>query len=128
MTKPTQSTSLTNALVPVTFSTGAQPNSPTSALPDEIMIMILGYLNAQDLSTCDLVCKQWKSYAQDPFLWKGLLKTMFPSCNHLEIVDFKKVYFEQDRARSNIPKGVYASRTLTGHTESVTSLVIVDGK
>ncbi len=116
--------------VPVTLGTSTEPSSPAPihALPDEVMIHIFSGLNAQELTTCSSVCRQWCGLSQDQFLWKNLFISRFPTCNHLGIDDFQKAYQDQLHLYSNFANGVYASHTLTGHTGKVYSLAVVDGK
>ncbi len=117
-------------LVPVTLGTSTEPSSPAPihALPDEVMIHIFSGLNAQELTTCSSVCKEWRELSQDNVLWKRLFNSIFPTCNSAGIENFKKAYHDQLALYSNFANGVYASHTLTGHADGVNSLAVADGK
>ncbi|GAA6010151.1 hypothetical protein JCM11491_005364 [Sporobolomyces phaffii] len=42
------------------------------SLPSEISLFILFHLDFQSLLTCGLVSRQWRVFALDPLLWRGL--------------------------------------------------------
>src|SRR5271154_2008780 len=91
------STAPISSIVPVIPSTVTVPGSTTSMhdLPDEVIIQIFNHLNAGELTTCGLVCRQFGELSQDNFLWKDLFKSMFPSCNPSGVADFRKACQEQ---------------------------------
>ncbi|KAK3610014.1 hypothetical protein CHS0354_032361 [Potamilus streckersoni] len=41
-------------------------------LPDEILLKIFGYLDAQGLLTAGQICQRWKALANDNFLWNKI--------------------------------------------------------
>lgn len=46
---------------------------------DEILLHIFGYLNGPTLTKCSWVCKQWRSIAKTPSLWRRLVLLRWPS-------------------------------------------------
>lgn len=52
--------------------------SPLLRLPNEIKLYILSFMEPQAVAKSRLICKAWSKCTQDPKLWKGFLKRVFP--------------------------------------------------
>ena len=48
--------------------------SPFATIPDEIVIYIFHFLDANQLHAVYRVCKRWAMLAEEPFLWKRIFK------------------------------------------------------
>ncbi len=126
----TQSTGLVSSSSPMRATQNAVtvPSSTTSFqdLPDEVAIQIFNNLNARELLTGGLVCRQWNTLSKDEFLWKDLFISKFPCRNPEGIDDFQKAYRDQLFPRQNFANGVYALHTLRVHTTAPRSLACVE--
>ncbi len=94
-------------------------------MPQDIVTRILTHLPAQEIGTSALVCKELNQALKDDDVWRILFYNRFPTVNPRSIENFQSAY---QGLHSNLPKGVYASDTLTGHDDSVNSLAVFDGE
>ncbi len=69
------------------------PSNPIHSLPEEILIHIGTFLDAEDVGSCQKVAKSWHKALQDRSLWEELIRPLllqFPDFERLE--DPKKTY------------------------------------
>jgi len=105
----------------------SQNNSPLATLPKDVFWKILLLMRLDDISAVSLTCKHLNAVSQDNHLWRSLFNRRFPTplpngtC--LEpgacLKAFRHQYF--------LTHGMYATRLLSGHTDSVNAFLWVDG-
>uniref|UniRef100_A0A914XB47 F-box domain-containing protein n=1 Tax=Plectus sambesii TaxID=2011161 RepID=A0A914XB47_9BILA len=107
---------------------------PFASVPAPIALLILGYLDPASLCKCARVCRLWRRYANEPYLWKKLCRTPRSyrlSCaaaekKHLEqftdcdgVVLWKEAFSERYRLWRNWYAGRCVVRTFEGHTQGI---------
>ncbi len=102
----------------------AQPNSLLSQLPRELPLHILSFLEYTKVAAASLVCRGIRELTQDNELWELLFHRGFNApCLPFSVGNYKEAYKNEYRLCSNIAKGVFAPRQLSGHTADIYSLV-----
>jgi len=99
------------------------PQTSLCDLPIEMITQILIRLSSRDIGSCSQVCKQLNQVLQqNDTIWANLFYRHFPHVDSTQITNFQAAY---QLLYSNLTKGVYASRTLQGHTGPVFALEIL---
>ncbi len=106
-----------------------QGNNPALKLYVDVLLQIFKNLSGQDIRTCELVCKYWNRMLNEDRLWQGLLENHFPgmSLHPSSTKNFRNIYHTLHTFYLKLTKGVYASHTLHGHGNMVSSLVFFGG-
>lgn len=59
-----------------------------NSLPEKLLLHIFSFLNHQEIVKCALVCKFWRSLAQNPKLWRSLkLRPEYKDSIHIRNID-----------------------------------------
>lgn len=59
-----------------------------NSLPEKLLLHIFSFLNHHEIVKCALVCKFWRSLAQNPKLWRSLkLRPEYKDSIHIRNVD-----------------------------------------
>jgi WD40 repeat protein len=92
-------------------------------LPTDVTCkQVLPLLDPSDHSCCSVVCKQWNRFLTSDSVWLPLSSYHFPSLSP----GFLKSFQVYQRLYSNSLKGVCSVKTLRGHCDTVSSLVLKD--
>lgn len=93
--------------------------------PDPVLLNVFGTLRAEDLRSCSLVCRSWRSLCLDNLLWKrifhrdfdvepGARRTLAGGDQASAKVDWRKEY---ERLTDNVP--CVEKQTVTRHSDEV---------
>lgn len=97
---------------PIAGSHNFSTSSPFSMeeMPKEIMLSIFRFLNAQENTAAQTVCRKWRILLNENSLWQKLLKEDFHIAE--KVKNAKEIYHKHLDFHQNITKGRYISKSL----------------
>ncbi|CAG8522592.1 14964_t:CDS:2 [Cetraspora pellucida] len=104
-----------------------------SSLPEELSIQILCFLSVKSLMQCQLVCKRWRNFANDPIIWKRkCLELAYHDINPIKSpsnpVLWYSLYRKFFKRENNWGSGrVQTVDYLKGHSSRIFFVAIKDG-
>ncbi|KAN0023954.1 hypothetical protein ACTFIV_008345 [Dictyostelium citrinum] len=111
-----------------------QPQTPPifDNLPSEVIEKIFSYLFEYDIYRVSLVCNYWNQITKSNDIWLNIYKKRSYHCEllkqNVKEIDFKSVLKLHKSVKANWKNGKFKSTVLTGHTESISSILFTGNK